>query len=245
MTATERALGRCAENAGVRTEARRALAEGWPIVLTSVVVGIAFGIAAREAGLDAAEASGMSLFIFAGAAQFAAVELIGRNAPAPLVVATVVLLNLRHLLMAAALRAQLARSSVAQRALSAYLLTDESFAMGIAHLRRGGQGITYYLTFAASLWLGWNAATVLGATLVSDAIDPARYGLDFAITATFVAIVVIGIRGRADIAVAVVAGVTAGALRLVGASAIAVVAAGATAPLIAVALRPRMTEEDR
>lgn len=223
----------------MRAEARRALAEGWPIVLTSVVVGTAFGIAARQAGLDPVEASGMSMIIFAGASQFAALDLIARNAPAPLVVATVLLLNLRHLLMAAAMRVELAQRVAWQRAICAYLLTDESFAMGISHVRRGGRGMTYYLTFAGSLWLGWNVATVIGATLVSDAIDPKRYGLDFAITATFVAIVVIGIRGRADVAVAIGAGLLAGALRLLGASAIAVVAAGALAPLIAVALKDR------
>ena len=220
-------------------EGRRALADGWPIILTALVVGLAFGIAARQAGLNALEAGGMSLLIFAGAAQFAAVDLISRGAPAPLVVMTVLLLNLRHLLMAAALRAELARRSVRERAIAAYLLTDESFAMGIAHQRRGGHGTAYYFAFAASLWLGWNVATLAGATLVSDAIDPKRYGLDFAITATFVAIVVIGIRGRADVAVALVAGVAAGALRLLGASAIAVVAAGALAPIVAVVVRER------
>lgn len=223
----------------VRAESRRAIAEGWPIVLTSVVVGLAFGIAARQAGLGPLEASGMSLLIFAGAAQFAAIDLLARGAPAPLIVATVLLLNLRHLLMAAALRAELAQRSVAERTVAAYLLTDESFAMGIAHLRRGGRGIAYYLTFAATLWLGWNTATILGATLVSDAIDPKRYGLDFAITATFTAIVVLGVRGRADVAVAIVAGLAAGSLRLAGASAVAVVAAGALAPLVAVAMRER------
>lgn len=220
----------------MRADSRQAISDGWPIVLTSVVVGIAFGIAARQAGLAPHEASGMSMLLFAGAAQFAAVDLMARNAPAPLIVATVVLLNLRHLLMAAALRAQLANRTVAERVLSAYLLTDESFAMGIAHLRRGGRGTMYYLTFAASFWLGWNVGTILGATLFSDAIDPLRYGLDFAITATFTAIVVLGIRGRADIAVAIVASLAAGILRLVGASAVAVVAAGALAPLVAVAM---------
>lgn len=221
----------------VSGESRRALTEGWPVLLTVGVVGIAFGIAAREGGLSAPEASGMSILIFAGAAQFAAVDLVARGAPVPLIIASVLLLNLRHLLMGASLRAHLGERPLGPRLLAAYLLTDESFAMGIARYRRGGHGIAYYLTFAAALWACWNVGTVLGATVVSGTLDARRFGLDFAITATFVAIVALGIRGRTDIAVALSAALVAGALRLAGASTIAVVAAGALAPLLAVAWR--------
>lgn len=223
----------------MKSEMRRAFAEGWPVLVTAMVVGMAFGIAAREGGLSALEASGMSILIFAGAAQFAAVDLIARGAPPVLVVGTVLLLNLRHLLMGASLRAHLGERPIGVRLLAAYLLTDESFALGIARYRRAGHGVAYYLTFAAALWACWNVGTLLGATFVSGTIDPKRFGLDFAITATFVAIVALGIRGRTDIAVALIAAVVAGVLRLAGASTIAVVAAGAVAPLVAVAWRRR------
>ncbi len=223
----------------MNSEARRALTEGWPVLLTAVVIGVAFGIAAREGGLSALEASGMSVLIFAGAAQFVAVDLVARGAPPLVIVGSVLLLNLRHLLMGASLRAHLGERPLGARLLAAYLLTDESFAMGVARYRRGGRGIAYYLTFAAAMWACWNLGTVLGATLVSGAVDPQRFGLDFAITATFLAIVALGIRDRTDIAVALVAAIAAGALRLAGASTIAVVAAGALAPLVAVAWRRR------
>ncbi|MDQ3097985.1 MAG: AzlC family ABC transporter permease [Chloroflexota bacterium] len=222
----------------MKSEMRRAFAEGWPVLVTAMVVGMAFGIAAREGGLSALEASGMSILIFAGAAQFAAVDLIARGAPPVLVVGTVLLLNLRHLLMGASLRAHLGERPIGVRLLAAYLLTDESFALGIARYRRGVH-VAYYLTFAGALWACWNVGTLLGATFVSGTIDPKRFGLDFAITATFVAIVALGIRGRIDIAVALIAAVVAGVLRLAGASTIAVVAAGAVAPLVAVAWRRR------
>lgn len=221
----------------MRAEGRRALTDGWPIVLTAVVVGIAFGIAAREGGLTPLEATGMSVLIFGGASQFAAVDLIGRGAPPLLIIGSVLLINLRHLLMGASLRTHLGGRSLGERLVAAYLLTDESFAMSIARYRRGGGGLGYYLTFGVAVWAGWNSGTVLGATLVSGAVDPQRFGLDFAITATFVAIVALGVRDRTDIAVALVAAFAAGALRLVGASTVAVVAAGAMAPLVAVAWR--------
>lgn len=216
---------------------RRALAEGWPIFLSDVLVGVAFGIAARSGGLTALEASAMSVLIFAGAAQFAAVELVAGAAAPLLVVGSVLLINLRHLLMGASLRPYLGERPLGVRLLAAYLLTDESFALGVTRYRRGGHGIAYYLTFATGLWVCWNAGTLLGATVISGAVDPRRLGLDFTITAVFVTIVALGIRDRTDLAVAVVAALAAGALRLAGASTFAVVAAGALAPLVAVAWR--------
>jgi predicted branched-subunit amino acid permease len=83
----------------------------------------------------------------------------------------------------------------------------------------------------------WNIATV-GGIVLGDAIgDPRRYGIDFAITATFIAIVVLAIRNRSDAVIAAVAALIAGGLALAGASTLAVITAGAIAPLIAAFVR--------
>jgi predicted branched-subunit amino acid permease len=62
--------------------------------------------------------------------------------------------------------------------------------------------------------------------------EPRRFGVDFAITATFIAIVVLGVRRRSDAIVALAAAGLASALAFLGASVVAVVTAGALAPLI-------------
>jgi predicted branched-subunit amino acid permease len=67
--------------------------------------------------------------------------------------------------------------------------------------------------------------------------EPRRFGVDFAITATFIAIVVLGVRSRADALVALAAAVLAAALAYLGASVIAVVTAGALAPLLVLFIR--------
>ena len=217
---------------------RAALVEGWPVFVTALVVGIAFGVTARQTGLGILETSATSIVVFAGASQFVMVDLLRSGAPAPLIVLTVLLLNARHLLMAAAIRPFLAATSKLQRLGMAYLLTDETFALAINHFRRGHRDIAYYTVFGGALWLSWNTGTLLGATLGAGVEDPPRYGIDFAITAVFVAIVTIGVRHRADAVVALVAVLAAAALRLLGASAVAVVLAGALAPLVTFALRP-------
>ena len=218
---------------------RAAISEGWPVLLTSVVVGATFGVVARQAGLSLLEASGASLLIFAGAAQFAAIGLLKDGAGAIEIAASVLLINLRHLLMGASLRPHLARASLPKRLGLAYILTDEAFAMGIGWFRRGHRDIAYYATFGTLLWLCWNVSTIAGGIFGGGIAQPERYGIDFAITAAFVAIVVLGVRHRTDVAVALAAALVAAALRLAGATTIAVVIAGAVAPIIVLTMRER------
>ena len=201
------------------------------------MVGTTFGVVARQSGLDPIQIAAMSLLVFAGASQFVMVRLFSESAPTLLVVASVLFLNLRHLLMAASLRSELQRLPLLGRLAAAFVLTDEAFAMATGHFRRGGRSLAYYFAFAFSLYLLWNLAT-LGGIVLGDAIgDPRRYGVDFAITATFLGIVVLSIRRRTDAVIAVTAALIAGGLALAGASTIAVITAGALAPLIAVFAR--------
>jgi 4-azaleucine resistance transporter AzlC len=203
------------------------------VLITPFLVGAPFGILAREAGLDPLQTAGMSVIVFAGAAQFASLELFRAGAGPLVVIATTLLINLRHLLMAAALRPHFGDRPLPQRLGLAYLLVDESFALGAGWYRRGGRGIAYYVTFGSAMWLMWNAGTIAGILAGPSVPDPRAVGLDFAITATFVAIVALGVRGRRDVAIAVVAALAAGVLRGAGLAVVAVVAAGALAPLVA------------
>ena len=213
------------------------MGEGWPVMGTTIVVGITFGVVARQAGLEPIEIAAMSLLVFAGASEFAMVRLFSEGAATPLVIATVLFINLRHLLMAASLRPYFMRAPPARRLAAAFFLTDESFAMATSHFRRGGTSLVYYVTFAVALFVLWNLSTLAGIALGSTIGEPRRYGVDFAITATFVGIVVLAVRRPVDIAVAVVAAAVAGVLALAGASTVAVITAGALAPALAVFVR--------
>jgi len=220
---------------------RAALAEGWPVLVTVTVVSLTFGIVARQSGLSAPEIMAMSLFVFAGASQFVMVQLLKDGVAWPLIAATVLLINLRHLLMAAALRPYFTGVPLVRRLGAAFFLTDEAFAMSIGWFRRGRTELAYYVTFAVALFVLWNSGTVIGMVLGPTIGEPRRFGVDFAITATFMAIVVLGIRRRSDVVVALAAAVMASGLAYLGASVIAVVAAGALAPLIALLFRDKGT----
>jgi 4-azaleucine resistance transporter AzlC len=220
-----------------REAGRLALGEGWPVMGTALVVGTTFGVVARQSGLQPLEIAGMSMLVFAGASQFAMVQLFSERAPTAIVIASVLFINLRHLLMATSLRAHLQALPLGGRLVAAFFLTDESFAMTIGHVRRGGSSLAYYFVFAVSLYVLWNLATLAGIAIGGAIGDPRRIGVDFAITATFIGIVVLAIRRPADIVIAVVAAIIAGLLALAGAPTVAVITAGALAPLIAVFAR--------
>jgi 4-azaleucine resistance transporter AzlC len=220
---------------------RAALVEGWPVLVTVLLVGMPFGIVARQSGLSPAEIMTMSLFVFAGASQFAMVQLFKDGVAWPVIVVTVLLINFRHLLMAAALRPYFAHVSTARRMAAAYVLTDEAFALAIGWFRRGRTELAYYATFAVALYLLWNTATVIGMVLGPSIGEPRRFGVDFSITATFIAIVVLGVRRRSDAIVALAAAGLASALAALGASVVAVVTAGALAPLIVLFMRDEPT----
>src|SRR5438874_11322538 len=86
--------------------------------------GIVYGLAAREAGFSLIEATSMSVFVLAGAAQFAAVGLIAHGASWPSIVFLTALLNARHLLYSAALAPWLVGRTRLERAAMAQVLTD-------------------------------------------------------------------------------------------------------------------------
>ena len=221
----------------MRSPARTALTEGWPVLLTSVVVGATYGVVARQAGLGVFEASASSFIVFAGASQFATLDLLKGGASAPEIALAIALINARHALMAAALRPFLSRAPLVQRLGLGYVLTDEAFALGIGWFRRERRELSYYAVFGGALWACWNASTIAGAALGTWIDHPERFGVDFAITAVFVAIVATSARHRTDLIIALAAAVVAAVLKLAGASTLAVVIAGAVAPLLALRSR--------
>ena len=212
-------------------------ANGSAFVAELRTIGLPVSVSENVDAMAAVLAMPIAVLVFAGASQFAMVRLFSESAPAAIVIASVLFINLRHALMATSLRSQLQRLPLFGRLVAAFVLTDEAFAMATGHFRRGGRSVAYYFVFAFSLYVLWNTATLAGIVL-GDAIgDPRRYGIDFAITATFTGIVVLAIRHRSDAVIALVAALVAGGLALAGASTIAVITAGALAPLIAVFIR--------
>lgn len=112
---------------------------GLPIALGYFPTALAFGVVALAAGLTAGQAMLMSLFVFSGAGQFLAVNLIaGGAAPMAIITANLVV-NLRYFVMSASLSRRL-RLSWLEAALIGFGVTDETFIMNYLAHPRGNAG---------------------------------------------------------------------------------------------------------
>jgi len=180
-----------------------------PILLGVVPFGMVAGVAAVGAGVPAVEALAMSVVIFAGASQLAAVELIGRNAPALVVVVTVLVINLRLVMYSASIAPHFRDQSERWKALLAYLLTDQAYAVSLLEFESDRETARrwYYLGIAASLWVTWQIATVAGIALGASV--PDSWQLGFAVPLVFLAVLVPAITDRATGAAALVGGAVA------------------------------------
>jgi predicted branched-subunit amino acid permease len=160
------------------------------------------GAAAVNAGLTLVDAVGLSTVVFAGASQLAAIGLFGEGAPLALVVATVLVINLRMVMYSASIAPELLDEPPRWRALEAYLLTDQAYALSLTRFERepGTNRWWYYLGTATTLWAVWQVCTVVGARV------PPWLPLEFAVPLTFLALLVPAIEDRAPGAAAVVGG---------------------------------------
>ena len=152
------------------------------------VFGISFGVLAVASGLTAAQACVMSLLVFTGASQFAVVGVIGAGGSTAAALGSALLLAARNGAYGLSLSSSLP-GRLPTRLAAAHLVIDESTAMSTAQ-RTPEAKRTGFWAAGAAVFVFWNIGTLLGA-LGGDAIgDPARYGLDAAFPAGFVALVV-------------------------------------------------------
>lgn len=152
------------------------------------IFGISFGVLAVAAGLTAAQACAMSLLVFTGASQFAAVGVIDAGGSTPAALGSALLLGARNAAYGLTM-SKILRGRLPTKLLAAQLVIDESTAMSTAQPDPIDQRRAFWWA-GASVFVFWNLGTLLGA-LGGDAIgDPERYGLDAAFPAGFVALVV-------------------------------------------------------
>ncbi len=186
----------------------------WPICAAYVPIGLAFGVSAQKIGLSPLEIGLMSLFVFAGSAQFIAVSMIGSGAgPASIILATFVV-NLRHLLMSSALSVFLGERRTSHLALFAYGVTDESFAVNHHRFLTGNWGAGRALVVNHASNLAWVASTVAGG-LGGQFIAPGAFGLDYTLAAMFIGLIVLQVNRLLHVAVGVAAGSASVALSFV------------------------------
>jgi len=159
-----------------------------PIVLGVIPFGLAYGVLAVQGGLTVAETMLMSLVVFAGASQFMAVGMFQTGVGGLTIVVSTLLINVRHLVMGLSLSPYLTETTPKWQRLLAFGLVDESYLTTITHYREQGepQGNPHFmLATGITMYVVWNLASLTGALAGNAISDPLKWGLDFAMPATF------------------------------------------------------------
>ena len=207
MTQTERGADEPRTTGSASSRVREGLVASLALVPSVFVYGTVFGGLAVQAGMHAIEVMGMSLLVFAGASQFMAVPMIAAGASPLAIVLTTYVVNMRHYLMAATLAPAFATFPRAWLPLVAHGIHDESFAVAVA--RQNPPNPWVFVGSVLAVSGSFLAGVLVGIGLGGLVADPARWGLDFAFPAVFLALAVSQLRSRADRVVALASGVLA------------------------------------
>ncbi|KOY82402.1 AzlC family ABC transporter permease [Lysinibacillus macroides] len=163
-----------------------------PTLLGYISIGLAFGVVGSASGLSVLEIALLTILVYAGSAQFIFCALLLTSSPASAIIVTIFVVNLRHLLMSLTLAPHFTRYSMLRNVGFGTLLTDETFGVAVTKQMQTGKlhgkwmdglNITAY-TF-------WILSCVAGAFLGQWVANPEQWGLDFALIAMFIALLVL------------------------------------------------------
>lgn len=162
-----------------------------PFILIVVPYSTLFGVVARNAGLDVIQTMSMSVLVIAGASQFTALALLQDQAPVFIAVLTALAVNLRMAMYSAALVPHIGHARFGTRALMAYLMVDQAFAVAVKTYEERPEmtpsaKVAYYFGAMMLICPFWYLFTFVGA-VVGQAI-PESYSLDFAVPICFIAL---------------------------------------------------------
>lgn len=180
----------------------------WPVCLGYIAIGLAFGVIAQKAGFSALEIGLMSLLVYAGSAQFIGISMLSAGAGALPVIITTFTINLRHILMSSSLSTFMRNLGTGWLSLFSYGVTDESFALNIVKFRKGSWDWRRALVLNHVSNLTWIISTVAGG-LGGRFIPAGAFGIDYALIAMFICLLIFQLRGTLYATVAVTGGILA------------------------------------
>lgn len=169
-------------------EFRQGVIDILPVIAAASVIGLLWGTLAASKGLSPLETGLMSVSVFAGAAQFVAIELWRDPAPWAFLTMTVFIVNIRHVLMGASLSRHMGLIPPGWQAALLYMMADENWAFSERRALTQPLTMAYYLGLGLPMVLTWTVSSVAGALAGVWLEDPGAYGFDFAFSALFIGI---------------------------------------------------------
>ncbi len=179
-----------------------------PLEVAGIPFALILGAAAAAKGISPAETLLMGALVFGGSAQFVAVGLWAYPIPVFALIGAVWLVNLRHLLMSAAIGPQMGRFTPGQAYFGLFFLADENWAIAMRRAAEGKLTPAFYFGQCVLLYVSWLFWSTLGNILGSVVADPSRYGFDYAFVALFLVILRGFCRSRASLLPIAVSAIT-------------------------------------
>lgn len=178
---------------------RRGMRATVPMGVSVATYGVVFGMLARQTGLTFPENVLLNVFVFAGAAQTVVLDSWSYPLPVASIVLTTLLINLRLLLLGAAVRPWLRELPARKVYPMLHLMADEGWAIAMNARGRGERDAGFFMGCNLAVAIAWLPAVIAGHLLGGELGDPATIGLDFAFTIVFAAMLFGGYRGRFDL----------------------------------------------
>lgn len=165
-----------------------------PTLLGYLSIGFAAGVVEKTAGLSIMEIALLSIFVYAGSAQFIAAGMIAMGSPVSAIIFTILFVNLRHFLLSAALSPYFRHLSLWKNVYVGSLLTDETFGVAINQLSNKKFGSYKWMVgLNLTAYLNWIVANIAGGFFGNWIPNPEKFGLDFALPAMFIGLLVLQI----------------------------------------------------
>lgn len=183
------------------------LITSFPIIVGYIPIGFAFGVMAEKAGISAFNTVLMSLIVFAGSSQLIAVGLILAGVSTISIIITTFIVNLRHMLMAAALSPFLKKWKKSELTAFSYQITDETFAIHSERFANNNTEKQESLVINMSAQASWVFGTIIGVIAGSLISDVKPLGLDYVLSAMFIGLLVFQLKSRFQVIVAVLSGI--------------------------------------
>jgi 4-azaleucine resistance transporter AzlC len=196
----------------------RGVSRAIPITLGYIPIGFAYGVLAQKAGLSTFNTLAMSIFVYAGSSQLIAVGLFATQAAPLSIILTTLIVNLRHMLMASALAPHLHSWKKPALTAFAYEITDETFALHAIEFPKGPPDLRETLALNLTAQASWVFGSWLGLVAGGLITNVESFALDFALPAMFIALLMMQLKDRRQLAVAISTGIMAVFLLLAGLS---------------------------
>lgn len=178
-----------------------------PFLVGTIPFGLITGIATKAAGLSAEGAAAMTVIVFAGTAQIAALPLLSSGVPVLVIILTAFIVNLRFVIYSATVAPYFKHLPLRWKFLLGYFVTDTGFAMfmrKVADQPEMAQRHWYFLGGGMMIAVVWCGAAFIG--IIAGAGVPPAWRLEFAATLAILALIAPVIRSRGEFAAALIGG---------------------------------------